>query len=60
MLRIQDVNLLMRVQTPGMLGSAHPMPHEMIPAKKYRLSEPRTWSGPPESPKKWSKKFNNE
>lgn len=31
---IHGVNLEMRVQTPGKLASAQPMPHEIIPAKK--------------------------
>lgn len=32
--KIHGVNFEIRVQTPGKLASAHPMPHEMIPAKK--------------------------
>lgn len=32
--RIHGVNFDMRVQTPGRLASAHPMPHDIIPAKK--------------------------
>lgn len=35
---IQGTNLEMRVQTPGKLASAQPIPHEIIPAKKYRPS----------------------
>lgn len=31
---IHGVNLEIRVQTPGKLASAQPMPHEMIPARK--------------------------
>lgn len=35
---IQGTNFEMRVQTPGKLASAQPIPHEIIPAKKYRPS----------------------
>ena len=39
------------VHTPGRLGSAHPMPQLMIPARNQRLSSLLwTTSGPPESP----------
>ena len=48
--RIQSVNLDIRVETPGRLGSAQPMPQLMIPARNQRPSFPRTCSGPPESP----------
>ena len=48
--RIQLVNLDIRVQTPGKLASAHPMPQLMMPARKYLPSLPRICSGPPESP----------
>ena len=43
------------VQTPGRLGSAHPMPQLMIPARNQRLSS-LLWTtrGPPESP--WGRK----
>lgn len=47
---IQLLNLVIRVQTPGMLASAHPIPHEMIPARNQRPSSPFVWRGPPESP----------
>lgn len=56
MSRIQGTNLEILVHTPGRLGSAHPMPQEMIPAKKYLPSAPRTCSGPPESPWKESER----
>lgn len=32
--RIQGTNLDILVQTPGRLASAHPIPHDIIPAKK--------------------------
>ena len=48
--RIHSVNFEILVQTPGRLGSAHPMPQLMIPPKKYRPSFPFTTNGPPESP----------
>ena len=48
--RIQSVNLEMRVQTPGKLGSAQPMPQLMIPPRNHRPSLPLTTRGPPESP----------
>ena len=48
--RIQSLKTEMRVQTPGRLGSAHPMPQLMIPPRNQRPSLPRTTSGPPESP----------
>ena len=51
--RIQSVNLEMRVQTPGKLGSAQPMPQLMIPPRNHRPSLPLTTRGPPESP--WNK-----
>lgn len=40
--RIHGVNLEIRVHTPGKFASAHPMPHEMMPAKKKWPSLPRT------------------
>ena len=48
--RIQSVNLEMRVQTPGKLGSAQPMPQLMMPPRNHRPSLPLTTRGPPESP----------
>ena len=51
--RIQSVNLEMRVQTPGKLGSAQPMPQLMMPPRNHRPSLPLTTRGPPESP--WNK-----
>ena len=44
------------VQTPGRLGSAHPMPQLMMPARNQRLSS-LLWTtrGPPESP--WGEKI---
>ena len=39
------------VQTPGRLGSAHPMPQLIMPARNQRLSSLEwTTRGPPESP----------
>lgn len=35
---IQGTNLEMRVQTPGKLASAQPMPQDMMPARKNRPS----------------------
>lgn len=32
--RIQGTNFDILVQTPGRLASAHPMPHDMMPARK--------------------------
>ena len=50
MFNIQSVNLEIRVQTPGRLGSAQPMPQLMMPPKNQRPSFPFTTRGPPESP----------
>lgn len=48
---IQSRNSEMRVQTPGWLGSAQPMPHEMTPPSTQRPSRARsTTMGPPLSP----------
>ena len=48
--RIQSLKTEILVQTPGKLGSAHPMPQLMIPPRNQRPSFPLTTSGPPESP----------
>lgn len=47
---IHGTNFDIRVQTPGRLASAQPIPQLIIPARKYLPSFPFTWSGPPESP----------
>ena len=48
--RIQSLKTEILVQTPGKLGSAHPMPQLMMPPRNQRPSFPLTTSGPPESP----------
>lgn len=48
--RIHGTNLEILVHTPGKFASAHPIPQDMIPARKYRPSFPLTCRGPPESP----------
>lgn len=48
--KIQSLNLEIRVQTPGRLGSPHPIPQLIIPARNQRPSFPRSCRGPPESP----------
>ena len=50
MFNIQFLNLDIRVQTPGRLGSAQPIPQLMIPAKNHLPVLPLTTKGPPESP----------
>lgn len=39
---IHGTNFDIRVQTPGRLASAQPIPQLMMPAKKYRPSLPLT------------------
>lgn len=48
--RIHGTNLEILVHTPGKFASAHPIPQDMMPARKYRPSFPLTCRGPPESP----------
>lgn len=47
---IHGTNLEILVHTPGKFASAHPIPQDMMPARKYRPSFPLTCRGPPESP----------
>ena len=47
---IQFLNSDIRVYTPGLFRSPHPIPQLIIPAKVYLPLLPLTTRGPPESP----------